>query len=163
VRINQRRSDYEEHRVGCELTGEVPLPKATQGHISAAKLKGSPEYKQKMEKMTEKRERVKTHCPNKFENDTRVCGCEIDTTYFTDYCFFCAEYGNIQELRWVTHPKKPKQPIRDRPCPTPTMSSENKVYPSFRDVLMGSAMCEPSIWPRIGQYNDYYDDTDKSY
>ena len=50
-RIGQRRTDYDEHAQSCELIGDEPFLKHSHGHISAAKLKGSPEYKEKMNKM----------------------------------------------------------------------------------------------------------------
>ena len=150
VRLEQRHADYNDHKNSCELIGDEPLPKDVQGHLSAAKLKGSPEYKEKVYKMTEKRERVKTHHSEKFENDTRPCGCNKDTTYFTDYCFFCAEYGDVKELRWFTHPKKPKRRVRDMPCAPLAMPPKND-WPSYRDILINAPTNEPEFWPRIGQ------------
>jgi hypothetical protein len=151
VRLEQRHADYEDHRATCELMGDEPMPKATQGHLSAAKLKGSPEYKEKMNKMTEKRERVRTHNTGHFETDVRSCGCFKDTTYFTDYCFFCAVYGNEPELRWLTNPKKPKRRVRDMPCEPLTFAAPKNDWPSYRDILINAPTNEPEFWPRMGQ------------
>jgi len=148
VRLEQRHADYEDHRATCELLGDEPMPKANQGHLSAAKLKGSPEYKEKMNKMTEKRERIKTHNTGHFETDVRSCGCNKHTT---EYCFFCAVYGNEPELRWLTNPKKPKQRVRDMPCEPLTFTAPTNDWPSYRDILINAPKNEPEFWPRMGQ------------
>ena len=92
VRIAFRQSNYEDHRSTCKLMGNEPQPKNMQGHISAAKLKGSPEYKEKVAKMTERRQRIKTH---------------------TTDCFSSGENEDVKEIRCLT-----KRRIRDMPCPT---------------------------------------------
>ena len=130
VRLEQRHADYEDHRATCELLGDEPMPKANQGHLSAAKLKGSPEYKEKMNKMTEKRERIKTHNTEHFETDVRSCGVE---------------------LRLLTNPKKPKQRVRDMPCEPLTFTAPTNDWPSYRDILINAPKNEPEFWPRMGQ------------
>jgi hypothetical protein len=148
VRLEQRHADYEDHKNTCELIGDEPMPKAIQGHLSAAKLKGSPEYKEKVNKMTEKRERIKTHNPALFETDIRSCGCNKESK---EYCFFCAVYGNELELRWLTNPKKPKRRVRDMPCAPLAMPAPKNDWPSYRDILINTPTNEPEFWPRIGQ------------
>ena len=144
VRLEQRHADYEEHRATCELIGEEPMPKAIQGHLSAAKLKGSPEYKKKVNKLTDKRERIKTH-PVQFETHDRSCGCN------TNYCFFCAVYGNELELRWLNNPKKHKRRVRDMPCAPLEIVAPKNDWPSYRDILINVPTNEPEFWPRMGQ------------
>jgi hypothetical protein len=155
VRLERRQADYEDHRATCELVGDEPFPKNMQGHISAAKLKGSPEYKEKVAKMTDRRERIKTHEPARFETNIRPCGCCTDITHFTEYCFFCGEYGDVQELRWLTNPKPPKRRIRDMPSPPLVLSNTRKWYPRiFKDIATPTCI-EPTVWPRVGQHQRF--------
>ena len=112
VRIAFRQTNYEDHRSTCELIGNEPMPKNMQGHISSAKLKGSPEYKKKVAKMTDRRQRIKTH----------------NTTY---YDFSCRENEDVQELRC----KPPKHRIRDMPCPP--LTNTLTWYPHmFNDMFL---------------------------
>ena len=67
-RRQQRRLDQKEYINFCELTNELPeLIKGEQ--ISAAKLKGSPEYIEKVNKMAERRAHVRTHAPDMFDTN----------------------------------------------------------------------------------------------
>jgi len=127
LRRQQRRVERKEHVDFCELINKPPEP-LTGGQISAAKLKGSPEYNEKRIKMTERRAHVRTHVPEELITNVRWCGCS--TEIGSQHCCLCAEYGapdmklstskNKWEYKyqnhWVPNERKRKQRPHDKPC-----------------------------------------------
>lgn len=131
VRRQQRRLDRKEHLDFCELTNESPEP-LTGAQISAAKLKGSPEYNEKRNKMAERRAHVRTHEPDELKSNVRNCGCctDSDAPDTSTYCCVCASYGapDMKPLNtrnkwgfkfqnsWLPEQRKRKRRPCDKPC-----------------------------------------------
>jgi len=164
--LGQRRSDYDEHADSCALLGDEPFPKHAQGHMSAAKLKGSPEYREKVTKMTERRNRVRHHEPDVLTTNVRWCGCstECDAPE-KSLCCWCAEYGapdmkRISKNKWGSEyantwtPPVKKRKIRphDKPCAPPFKT----MVPQWNFAEGVTCMMrEPVVFPRKEEANQY--------
>ena len=135
-----RRLNRKEYVDFCELTNETPEP--TGGQISAAKLKGSIEYTEKVNKMAERRAHIRTHEPGELTTNVRWCGCS--TEIGAQNCCLCAEYGApdmkpVAENKWGSKyvtawtPAAKKRKLRphDKPC------QPNQKY--------------IQVWPRAGE------------
>jgi hypothetical protein len=164
--IGQRRANYEDHTQTCALLGDEPDSKHAHGHISAAKLKGSPEYDAKVAKMSERRNRVRHHEPDILTSNVRWCGCS------TDYgapehtlCCWCAEYGapdmkpipqdawgSVYANTWTQTAKRRKVRPYDKAC------APSSTTPAFEWELAQPAN-EPHTYNNIIIYleNEFYD------
>ncbi len=173
-RIGQRRTDYDEHAQSCELIGDQPFLKHSHGHISAAKLKGSPEYNAKVAKMSERRNRVRHHEPAVLTTNVRWCGCCTDSAApEKTICGWCAEYGAPDMKRtarnkwgqeyansWTQAPKKRKTRPHDKPCSPPFTTPVSQWNFEEGATFM---VQEPVVFPRRIEpqtfiqiiYNDY--------
>jgi hypothetical protein len=107
--------DYDSKTKAVPKFRDVKKPTNGKRHLYGIAVKGSSEYKEKVAKMSAQRERIKTHEIPRLETNIRPCGCTTDTTYFLQYCCYCLEYADIDELRWLL-PRKPKKKCRDMPC-----------------------------------------------
>ncbi len=167
--LGKRRSDYEDHADTCALMGDEPFPKHSQGHVSAAKLKGSPEYREKVNKMAERRNRVRHHEPDVLTTNVRWCGCSMDADATEKtLCCSCAEYGAPDMKRiprnkwgsqyaskWNHSVKKRKVRPHDKPCAPPFTT----VVPLWD--FANDNVCEPVVFPQYTNditliYNDYF-------
>jgi hypothetical protein len=129
--LGRRRENYKDYAATCEMMGDVPDSPHTQCHLSAAKLRGSPEYAEKVAKMTERRARVRCHEADNLVSNVRWCGCCTDKSAPEQYtrCCWCAEYGApdmkpIPQDKWGSNyapawtqlAKKRKIRPHDKPC-----------------------------------------------
>ena len=159
--LGQRRITYDDHEQTCALLGETPFPKHAQGHVSAAKLTGSPEYTEKVAKMSERRAHVRTHEPDALTTNIRWCGCCTDSgaPEQNTLCCWCAEYGApdmkpVQKNKWgsaysnVWVPVTKKRKIRphDKAC-APLITTQASGW-TYRDVTCLAEPCEPLYLPR---------------
>lgn len=153
-----RRLNHTEYVDFCKLTNETPEPAG--GQISAAKLKGSPEYIEKVNKMAERRAHVRTHEPAELTTNVRWCGCS--TEIGAQYCCWCAEYGApdmkpIPENKWGSKyvtawtPVAKKRKIRpyDKPC----MASNQ-----YKQVWPRADAKPLTVMLKYGDPYDTYDD-----
>ena len=136
--LGQRRIDYQDHANTCALVGDEPVSKHSQGHLSAAKLKGSPEYTEKVNKMAERRAHVRTHEPEVLATNIRWCGCCMDKSApeTMTSCCWCAEYGGpdmkpISQDKYVTSwtPAAKKRKIRPHDKPCKSFIQYNTIWP----------------------------------
>jgi hypothetical protein len=126
-----RRMSYDNYVQTCTLKGDEPVSIHSQGHASAAKLRGSAEYKAKVEKMTERRKRIRHHESDQLVSNVRWCGCCTDKSAPEQdtRCCWCAEYGApdmkpiLQDkwgsnytTAWTKVAKKRKIRPHDKPC-----------------------------------------------
>ena len=161
--IGQRHIDYEDYAKTCALLGDEPASKHEQGHLSAAKLKGSPEYTEKVNKMAERRAHVRTHEPDVLATNVRWCGCCTDKSapeYMTRCCW-CAEYGGpdmkrIPQDKWgskyatVWTPSAKRRKIRPHDKPCAALVKYNQVWPR----------ADATPFNYILKYGDPYDNQD---
>ena len=131
-----RRLNHTEYVDFCKLTNETPEPAG--GQISAAKLKGSPEYTEKVNKMAERRAHVRTHEPEVLATNIRWCGCCMDKSApeTMTSCCWCAEYGGpdmkpISQDKYVTSwtPAAKKRKIRPHDKPCKSFIQYNTIWP----------------------------------
>jgi hypothetical protein len=163
--LGQRRITYDDHEQTCALLGETPFSKHAQGHVSAAKLKGSPEYRKKVEKMSERRKRIRHHEPLPFTRDVskESCGC----SYEEPGCCWCSSWNHIKlEYGQRVYYDKPPKPAKKRPCDkacAPLITTPVAGW-TYRDVTRLDTPCEPLYFPRrqpdvytnTYYYDDYY-------
>ena len=128
--LSRRRNSYEDYANTCELLGDVPDSPHSQCHLSAAKLKGSPEYAEKVAKMSERRAHVRTHEPEILRTNVRWCGCSTEyAAPENTLCCWCAEYGapdmkliplnkwgSKYANSWTQGVKRRKVRPHDKPC-----------------------------------------------
>jgi hypothetical protein len=122
--------------------GEWAVVTSPIGKVSAAKLKGSIEYTEKVNKMAERRAHVRTHEPGDLTTNVRWCGCS--TEIGAQNCCLCAEYGApdmkpIPENKWGS-----KYVTAWTPC-----AKKRKLRPHDKP-------CQPNqkyiqVWPRAGE------------
>ena len=177
INMRFRRISYDKYVRNCTLKGVEPESEHVQGHVSAAKLRGSAEYNAKVAKMTERRKRIRHHEADELVSNVRWCGCSTDCSApEKTLCCSCAEYGapDMKPIpqdkwgskytnSWTYKPKKRKLRPHDKPC-APIITTTATGW-DYLDVFTGE-QAEPLKFPHRNEvvksniiqsrYDNYY-------